>query len=227
MTFRDRAHAGRLLARELERFRAERPIVFGLARGGVPVAFEVARLLDAPLEPMVVRKLGAPGCPEFALGAIAEGGTAYIYPEALLEVGLSDAEVGALAEREEAELERRVRAYRGVSRFPDVSGRTVILVDDGIATGATARAAGRAARSAGADRVVLAAPVIAASSAPELRQEFDEVVAVQLPSQFIAVGLWYEHFGQVSDEEVVEVVRRARAARVEDDDRPPGERMGP
>lgn len=215
MTFRDRAHAGRLLARELERFRAERPIVFGLARGGVSVAFEVARHLGAPLEAMVVSKLGAPGCPEFALGAIAEGGAAYINPEALLEVGLSDAEVGALAEREEAELERRVRAYRGDSPFPDVSGRTVILVDDGIATGATARAAGCAARSAGADRVVLAAPVIAASSEPGLRQEFDDVVAVDVPPQLVAVGLWYEHFGQLSDDEVVAYLRLAREAEAE------------
>ncbi len=189
--------------------------MFGLARGGVPVAFEVARHLGAPLEPMVVSKLGAPGCPEFALGAIAEGGAAYINPDALLEVGLSDAEVGALAQREEAELERRVRAYRGASPFPEVSGRTVILVDDGIATGATARAAGRAARSAGAGRVVLAAPVIAASTEPELRQEFDDVIAVDVPPQFVAVGLWYDHFGQLSDEDVVAYLRRAREAEAE------------
>ena len=212
MVFRDRAHAGAMLAQKLERFRAERPVVFGLTRGGVPVAFEVARFLGAPLEPMVVRKLGAPGCPEYAVGAIAEGGAVYVNPEALLEVGLRDEEVAALAAAEAAELARRVRAYRGDRSFPDLTGRTAIVVDDGVATGATARAAGRAAREAGAARVVLAAPVIAASSEPELRPEFDDIVAVDLPHPFIAVGLWYERFGQVTDEEVVELLRQGREA---------------
>ncbi len=229
MAFRDRAQAGRLLAQKLERFRAERPIVFGLTRGGVPVAFEVARHLRAPLEPMVVRKLGAPDCPEFAIGAIAEGGAVYVNPEALLEVGLSDAQVAALAEREAVELERRIRACRGGSPFPDVSGRTVILVDDGVATGATARAAGRAARRAGAARVILSAPVIAASTEPELRPEFDDVVAVEVPPRFVAVGLWYERFGQVSDEEVLEYLRRVREAEPEREngERWNGEWIGP
>jgi putative phosphoribosyl transferase len=212
MVFRDRAHAGALLAQKLERFRAERPVVFGLTRGGVPVAFEIARFLGAPLEPMVVRKLGAPGCPEYAIGAIAEGGAVYLNPQALLEVGLTDEQVGALAADEAAELARRVRIYRGDRPFPDLTGRTVILVDDGVATGATARAAGRAVREAGAARVVLAAPVIAASSEPELRPEFDAVVAVDLPHPFIAVGLWYERFGQVTDEEVLDLLRRGREA---------------
>ncbi len=210
MVFRDRAHAGRMLAEKLERVRAERPIVFGLTRGGVPVAFEVARFLGAPLEPMVVRKLGAPGSPEYAIGAIAEGGALYVNPEALLEVGAGDAEVAALAEREAVELAHRVRVLRGNRPFPDVSGRTVILVDDGIATGATAHAAGLAVRRAGAARVVLAAPVIAAESELELRTEFDDVVAVELPQPFVAVGLWYEHFGQVTDEEVLGCLSQAR-----------------
>lgn len=213
MVFRDRQHAGTLLAAKLERFREARPIVFGLTRGGVPVAFEVARMLGAPLEPMVVRKIGAPDYPEYAIGAIAEGGGVWVNPEALREVGLKDDDFTALAEYESVELARRVRAYRGDRPFPDVSGRTVILVDDGVATGATARAAARAARRAGAAQVVLAAPVIAAASEPDLRQEFDTVVAVDLPPDFVAVGFWYERFGQVSDEEVLDHLRRAREAR--------------
>jgi putative phosphoribosyl transferase len=216
MRFRDRAHAGRLLAEKLERYRKERPIVFGLARGGVPVAFEVARFLDAPLEPMVVRKIGAPDCPEFALGAIAEGGAVYVNPEAVRDVGLGDDDVAALAEREATELARRVRLYRGDRGLPDVAGRTVILVDDGVATGATARAAARAVRQAGAARVVLAAPVIAAESEQELERELDDVVAVDLPAAFIAVGFWYERFSQVSDEEVLAHLHRAREAREEE-----------
>jgi putative phosphoribosyl transferase len=209
MTFRDRAEAGRLLAGRLERLRDARPVVLGLTRGGVPVALEVARALDAPLEPMVVRKLGAPESPEYALGAIAEGGAAYVSPEALLEVGLRDADVEAIAEREGAELARLVRLYRGGRPFPDLRGRAALVVDDGVATGATARAAARAARRAGAARVVLAAPVVAAESVPGLRQDFDDVVAVELPVPFQAVGLWYERFGPVGDDEVLACLARA------------------
>jgi putative phosphoribosyl transferase len=219
MPFRDRQHAGTLLAPKLDRFRDARPIVFGLTRGGVPVAFEVARFLDAPLEPLVVMKIGAPDCPEYAIGAIAEGGAVWVSPDASREVGLGEEEVAALAEREAVALARRVRAYRGDRPFPDVRGRTVIVVDDGVATGATVRAAARTARRAGAARVVLAAPVIAAASEPELQPEFDEIVAVELPPELFAVGLWYERFGQVSDEEVLAFLRRAREER-------PGEGSG-
>ncbi len=217
MRFRDRAHAGRLLAEKLERYRGERPIVFGLVRGGLPVAFEVARFLGAPLEPMVVRKIGAPDFPEFAIGAIAEGGALYVNRDAVRDVGVSDHEVAALAEREAVELARRVRLYRGDGGLPELAGRTAILVDDGVATGATARAAAQAVRRAGAARVVLAAPVIAAESAPELEQELDEIVAVDLPEAFVAVGFWYERFSQVSDEEVLAYLRRAREARSEEE----------
>lgn len=210
MTFRDRAHGGRLLAEKLGRYRAERPVVLGLTRGGVPVALEVAVALGAELDVMAVHRIGAPGCPEHAIGAIAEGGAAYVCREALRELGLGDEEVLALAEREVLELARRVRAYRGDHPIPDLAGRTVIVVDDGVATGATARAAGRAARQRGAARVILAAPVIAAVSAPELRSDFDDVVAVDLPEPFLTVGLWYERFGPVSDAEVLACLRRSR-----------------
>jgi putative phosphoribosyl transferase len=210
MVFRDREQGGRLLGERLERYRGERPIVLGLPRGGVPVALEVARSLAAELDVIVVRKLGAPECPEYAIGAIAEGGAVYVRRAALPEAGLDDEAVAALAEREAVELARRVRAYRGGRPLPDVAGRTVIVVDDGVATGATARAAARAVRQRGARRVVLAAPVIAAATASELRPEFDEVIAVDFPERFIAVGLWYERFGQVSDEEVLGCLRRGR-----------------
>ncbi len=207
--FRDRIDAGRLLAGRVTALRAERPVVLGLTRGGVPVAAEVAAGLGAPLEPMVVRKLGAPDSPEYAVGAIAEGGVAYIDPEALLEAGLRDEDVEEIAEREEEELERCVLLYRGGRPFPDLRGRTAIVVDDGVATGATARAAARAARWAGAARVVLAAPVIAAESAPGLRPDFDDVVAVLYPESLHAVGFWYEAFGPVEDGEVLAILARA------------------
>lgn len=212
MVFRDRIDGGRQLAGKLEHHRAEHPIVLGLTRGGVPVALEVARSLDADLDIIVVRKLGAPECPEYAIGAIAEGGAVYVRQDALREVGLGAEDVAALAEREAVELSRRVRSYRGDGSMPDLAGRTAIIVDDGVATGATARAAARAARQRGAARVVLAAPVIAAESAPDLASDFDDVVAVDFPEPFMAVGLWYEHFAQTSDEEVLECLRRVRGA---------------
>jgi putative phosphoribosyl transferase len=208
MIFRDREHAGRLLAGNLQRYRAERPVVLGLARGGVPVAREVARALEADLDVMVVRKIGAPECPEYAIGAIAEGGAVHVRQEALSEAGMGEEDVAALAEEEAVELARRVRAYRGGRELPDLAGRTAVVVDDGVATGATARAAARAARERGAARVILAAPTIAATSLAALRAEFDEVVAVDLPEPFIAVGLWYERFPPVTDEEVLRCLGR-------------------
>ena len=208
MRFRDRQHGGRLLAERLEEYREQRPIVLGLTRGGVPVAFEVARALGAPLDAIVVRKIGAPECPEFALGAIAEGGAVYVDHDSVREVGLSADELAALAQREAEEVARRVFLYRGDRPLIELAGRTVIVVDDGVATGASARAAARAVRAHGASRVVLAAPVIAAASAPELLSDFDEVVAVESPDPFLAVGIWYERFGQVSDEEVLACLPR-------------------
>lgn len=211
MIFRDRVQAGRLLAASLEAYRGERPIVLGLTRGGVPVALEVARHLDAELDVVVVRKLGAPSSPEYAVGAVAEGGAVYVSREALRDVGVSHEWATGIAAREAPELARRVQLYRGGRPMRDLTGRTVILVDDGVATGATARAAGRAARQRGAARVVLAAPVIAAAADPELRPEFDAIVAVHEPDAFFAVGQWYERFGQVSDDDVVDCLHRASA----------------
>lgn len=201
-TFEDREHAGRLLAEELERFRAECPIVLGLTRGGVPAAYVVASALRAPLDVLVVRKLGAPAFPEYALGAVAEGGSVYLNVEAIGEAGLDEPEVRSAAERERAEVARRAREYREGRSFPDIAGRTVIVVDDGVATGATALAAARSLRQRRPGRLILAAPVIAAASEAELRAEFDEIVAVQTPAEFLTLRSWYDRFGQLSLEDV-------------------------
>ncbi len=210
MRFHDRQDAGQRLAALLQRYRGESPLVLGLPRGGVPVAYEVALALRAPLDVVVARKIGAPRCPEYAIGAIAEGGAVFVEPGAVAETGIGEAELEAAAEREAAELARRVRLYRGDRPFPEVRGRTAILVDDGIATGRTARAAIRALREKRPRRLVLAAPVVAAQTVDELSAEVDELVYVDAPENFVAVGLWYERFGQTSDEEVVSLLERAR-----------------
>jgi len=210
--FRDRQEGGRRLAALLERYRKEQPIVLALPRGGVPVAYEVARSLRAPLDVIVSRKIGAPLFPEYATGAIAEGGAVFIDPEAVAETGVDKAELEAITEKEAVELARRVRRYRGDRPFPAVRGRTVILVDDGIATGRTARAAIRALRELGPRRLVLAAPVVAAETEVTLRPEVDDLVRVGAPELFVAVGLWYEQFSQTTDEEVVSLLQQARRA---------------
>jgi putative phosphoribosyl transferase len=206
---RDREHGGRLLARELGYIRAEGPIVLGVARGGVPVALEVARALEAPLDLLAVQKVGAPECPEYTVAAVAEGGEVYVRRDALREVGMTDADAAELAGRALSELAQRVRAYRGDTPPLDLAGRTVVLVDDGVATGATACAAARAVKRRGPARVVLAAPVVPAAAAPALRREFDEVVAIDWPRPFVALGIWYEHFEPVSDEAVMGCIRLA------------------
>lgn len=212
MLFEDRTEAGRRLAIELERWRSERPVVIGLPRGGVPVAAEVASALGAPLDVLVVRKLGAPGMPEYGMGAIAEGGVVHLSRDAMASMGLTDLDLGPVAEREARELERRVRIFRGERPIENLRGRTVIVVDDGIATGGTAMAAVKAVRELGADKVILAAPVVAPSTVESLRSEADEVVFVEAPEGFYAVGAWYRHFPQTSDEEVVECLARIRGA---------------
>lgn len=188
-------------------------MVLGLPRGGVPVAFEVARALGAPLEVLVARKLGAPGNPEYALGAIAEGGALVLDDAAVAETGAGEAELAGLLEQETAELARRVRAYRGDRPLPPMAGRTAILVDDGIATGRTALAAIRALRRLEPRRLVLAAPVAAAQTAASLRREVDELVCLVEPEVFFAVGSWYERFGQTSDDEVRDLLDRGRTDR--------------
>ncbi len=207
--FRNRHDAGRQLAALLLPLAAERPVVIGLPRGGVPVAEEIAASLGAALEVLAVRKIGAPGNPEYGIGAIAEDGTRLFDLEAVAALGI---EAGALEEivaRESAELRRRVEAYRGDRPPLALRGRTVIMVDDGVATGVTDTAALRAARRRGPRRLVLAVPVCAPDSAARLRQEADELVCLIEPEQLYGVGQWYADFTQVSDAEVLAALQRA------------------
>jgi predicted phosphoribosyltransferase len=211
MLFRDRADAGRRLAERLTHLRHEEPIVLALPRGGVTVGYEVARVLGAPLDVIVARKLGAPFQPELGIGAIAPGGVRVLNEEAVRWLGISEEEIGRIAERESREMERRIRLYRGDQPMPDLRGRTVILVDDGIATGVTTRAAIESVRQSRPQKLVLAVPVCAAETSDILQQEVDEFICLSIPTEFVAVGVWYENFTQVSDEEVIQLLARAKA----------------
>lgn len=208
--YRDRTEAGELLADALEHLAAERPVVLALPRGGVPVAAPVAERLNAPLDVLVSRKLGAPMQPELGFGAISEADALWVDAETTTLLGLGSEAIARIAAREAAELERRVRAYRG-GRPLDLEGRTVILVDDGVATGGTLHAAIRAARRLGASRVVAAVPVAAPESAASLRTEVDEWVCLQEPAPLWAIGLWYRSFPQLEDEEVLRILAQGRA----------------
>ena len=208
--FRDRRDAGRQLARLLMPYRAAHPLVLGLPRGGVVVAYEIARTLQAPLDVIVARKIGAPQQPELAIGAVAPGGVVFFYPYTLRALGISPELARQLAEREQQELERRIRRYRGDQSMPDVHGRTVIVVDDGLATGATALAAVRALRRQHPRRIVLAAGVCAPETAETLEPEVDDLVCVAMPEDFVAVGQWYDDFRPVTDEEVIALLEDAR-----------------
>ncbi|HVZ43246.1 MAG TPA: phosphoribosyltransferase [Ramlibacter sp.] len=210
LPFRDRRHAGAVLAGRLAHYRG-RPslLVLALPRGGVPVAFEVAGSLQAPLDVFVVRKLGYPGHEEYAMGAIASGGVRVM--NRLDGLPVSEAEIERVAAREQEELLRRERLYRGDAPPADLAGRTVIVVDDGLATGATMRAAATAIRQQRPARLCVAVPVGARDSCEAMRDVCDEVVCAATPEPFTAVGLWYRDFPQTSDDEVRELLQRARA----------------
>ncbi|HEY8165489.1 MAG TPA: phosphoribosyltransferase [Gemmatimonadaceae bacterium] len=209
--FRDRFEAGRLLAQKLLKYAGrDDVIVLGLPRGGVPVAFEVAQALGAPLDVFVVRKLGLPFHEELAMGAIASGGVRVIDQGLVRQFGITEEDFAQVIAAEEAELERRERQYRGDRPFPDVTGRTVILVDDGLATGASMRVAVVALRQEKPGRVVVAVPIAPAETCAMLRREADEVNCAVTPEPFFAVGLWYEDFSQTTDEEVHDLLDRAR-----------------
>lgn len=208
--FADRSEAGRYLATKLARYanRAD-VLVLALPRGGVPVAFEVARLLQVPLDIFVVRKLGVPGHEEMAMGAIASGGVRVLNRDVVEQLQISEAEIEQAAAMEQAELERREALYRGNRPRSQVRGCTVILVDDGLATGASMRAAVTALKQLDPRQIVVAVPTAARSTCEEFEDEVDEVVCAITPEPFFAVGLWYEDFSQTTDEEVRDLLEKA------------------
>ncbi len=207
LPFRDRVEAGQLLCRKLKHY-ADRAdvIVLALPRGGVPVAREVARLLHAPLDVFLVRKLGTPGQEELAMGAIASGGVRVLNDEVVDTLRVPQEVIDFVTAKEQRELDRRERLYREGRPAPEVAGRTVILVDDGLATGSTMRAAVAALHQAKPKRIVVAVPVAAASTCRDLRGEADEVVCLHMPEPFYSVGFWYEDFSQTSDEDIREML---------------------
>ena len=208
--FRNRTEAGRVLAQELSAYaNRDDVIVLALPRGGVPVAFEVAHALHAPLDVFVVRKLGVPGHEELAMGAIASGGVLVIEPSVVEDLSIPMEVVLDVAAREEQERLRREREYRGDRPEPDVRGRTVILVDDGLATGSTIRAAVAALKKSQPAKIVVAVPVAVRSTCEELAEEVDEVVCARTPEPFYGVGEWYADFSQTRDEEVRDLLARA------------------
>ena len=211
MLFQDRNQAGRYLATKLSAY-ADRSdtLVLGLPRGGVPVAFEVAKALKAPLDVFIVRKLGVPGQEELAMGATATGKVRALNDEVIRMFDITGETIETVAAAEERELERRERLYRGDHPPAEIEGKTVILVDDGLATGSTMRAAVLALRRRNPARSVVAVPVAASSTCEEFRAEVDEIVCAATPESFMAVGQWYEEFTQTTDEEVQDLLRRAQ-----------------
>jgi predicted phosphoribosyltransferase len=212
MLFANRREAGRILASLLMKY-ADRDdvLVLALPRGGVPVGFEVAHALKAPLDVFIVRKLGVPGHDELAMGAIASGGVRVLNDDVMISLELEPEVIDAVAAREEKELARRERLYRGARPAPDVHGRTVILVDDGLATGSTMRAAVVALRKQGPARIVVAVPVAAPETCEEFKTEVDEAVCAATPRMFNGVGRWYDDFSQTTDEEVHDLLAQARS----------------
>ena len=212
--FRNRRQAGERLAQRLAPLRNEHPVVLALPRGGVPVAAEIARALHAPLDVMIVRKLGVPFQPELGMGAIGEGGARVLNPDVIRAARVDPDDIGEVEARERVELERRARRYRGDAPMTSLEGRTAIIVDDGIATGSTARAALQIARAQGARRLVLAVPVAPVETVREMANEADDVIALETPSPFIAIGPWYEDFSQTTDEEVCRLLEASRPGDV-------------
>ena len=212
--FIDRTDAGRALAERLGHLAGEDCIVLALPRGGLPVAYEVARALRAPLDVLNVRKLGVPSQPELAMGAVSTGGVRVLSDEVIRDAGVSMAEIEIATQAQRQEIDRRERLYRRGRPAPRLAGRTVILVDDGIATGATVRAAVAVVRAQNPRRLVLATPVAAASTLRTLSRDVDEVVCVSAPFALFAIGLWYDTFPQLTDADVEAVLSRVPAGAV-------------
>lgn len=210
--FRDRRYAGRRLADALAGRRLNAPVVLALPRGGVPVAAEIADRLDAPLDVLIVRKLGCPGRRELGVGAIAEGGVQLRNEQLIQQLGITSSELEPIVATERDEVERRARRYRGDRPATDIEGRTVVVVDDGLATGFTARAAIDVLRLRHAARIVLAVPVAPADTVEELGEVADEVVCLRTPWPFMAIGQWYDDFTQVRDGEVTDLLERHHAS---------------
>ena len=207
MIFKDRVDAGKQLADKLQKYRGADTIVFAIPRGGVVIGYEVAIALNAPLEVIIPRKIGAPGQPELAIGAIGDG-ISVLDEQTIRYLNVSEKYIQEEIERQRREVERRWQIYRKDKPFPDISNKTVLLVDDGIATGYTTMAAARALRKKNPGKLVLAVPVAPSDSVQRLRPEVDELVVLETPDMFYAVSAWYEEFPQTSDEEVIAHLRR-------------------
>lgn len=215
MYFRDRREAGRILARKLSAYAGRSDVlVLALPRGGVPVAYEVANALGAPLDVFVVRKLGLPGHEELAIGAIASGGIRVLNEELISQLSNAPEVVDFVVAKEQRELERREAEYRGQRPLPIIEGRTIILVDDGLATGSTMKAAVRSLRERNPARIVIAVPVASPETCTELKREADETICAITPEEFYAVGQWYEDFSQTTDEEVRDLLARKNDALI-------------
>lgn len=212
MIFENRREAGKKLAEQLEPYRDQNPIVLGLPRGGVEVAFEVASALNAPLDVIVAGKIGAPEQPEFGIGAVAPRNIRVLEEASIQALAIPPDTLEEITQSTRREVERRMERYRGTASLPDLRGHTAILVDDGLATGVTARAALAAARQENPDRIVLAVPVGAPETINAFHSLVDELVCLSRPDSFRAVGLWYSEFSQTSDDEVVEMLQKARQA---------------
>jgi predicted phosphoribosyltransferase len=214
--FHDREEAGQALARELRKYAGRNDvIVLGLPRGGIPVAYEAAVSIGAKLDVFVVRKLGAPDNEEYAIGALASGGICVVDRESATRHHITDAQIASIIEKEAAEVARRDRIYRGSRRFPDLPGQVVILIDDGLATGATMRAAVAAVKKRRPALVIVAAPVASREACATIGKSADECVCVIAPRPFHAVGTWYDDFSQVTDQEVTELLERASSRAAE------------
>jgi putative phosphoribosyl transferase len=216
MTFADRTDAGRKLAKELARFTGEKNLlILGLPRGGVPVAFEVAKALRAPLDVFVVRKLGVPGQEELAMGAIASGGVRVLNEEIIRSLDIFEDQIARVAANEQRELERREFVYRSGRATPEISGNTIILVDDGLATGATMRAAVHAIKAQNPRKLVVAVPTAAPDTCALLRRMVDEIICLITPTPFGGVGAWYRDFSQTSDREVQQLLKESEEFAIE------------
>lgn len=212
MLYKDRQDAGQQLANTLINYKDRKPVVIALPRGGIVLGYEVAKALNAPLDIIVARKIGAPFQPEFGIGAIAPNGVCILDDESVKFVRASEAEIKRIVERETAEMNRRIKLYRGELPPPDLAGKTVIIVDDGLATGVTARAAVFSARQMNPEKIILAVPVSSPITADRFRKEkeLDKLICLSEPSDFYAVGACYENFEQVTDEEVINLLKKSK-----------------